>query len=138
MPYFLSASKKEFKLKNQRLLLFFLMILLGAGVGIAIGWFVFPPQAPENAKIYQLRADFKADFALMASEQYAIKHDPKAALDELAKLDSADPINYLVSAIKFAEGAGYPAQDLGKMRQLFNGIDAKTLQEWKAGGSGGN
>ena len=114
------------------------MILIGVGAGLAVGWLAFPPQAPEQAKLSQLRDDFKADFALMAAEHYAVNQNPMTALDTLAKIAPSDPVNYLVSSIKFAEGAGYTAGDLAKMRALFNGIDATILQNWKAGGTSGN
>ena len=114
------------------------MILIGAGIGLAIGWYAFPPQAPEQAKLSQLREDFKTDFALMAAEQYAVNQNPMAALDNLAKIAPSDPVNYLVSSIKFAEVAGYSATDQAKMRGLFNGIDATILQNWKAGAGNGN
>lgn len=113
------------------------MILIGAGIGLAVGWLAFPPQAPAQAKLSQLREDFKTDFALMAAEQYAVNQNPMAALDNLAKISPSDPVNYLVSSIKFAEAAGYTAGDLAKMRALFNGIDAKLLQDWKAGATNG-
>ena len=114
------------------------MILIGAGIGLAIGWYAFPPQAPEQAKLSHLREDFKTDFALMAAEQYAVNQNPMAALDNLAKIAPSDPVNYLVSSIKFAEAAGYSADDLAKLRSLFNGIDATILQNWKAGAGNGN
>jgi hypothetical protein len=129
---------EESNLKNKRFLYFFLMILIGAGIGLAVGWLAFPPQAIEQAKLSQLREDFKTDVALMTAEQYAVNKDAMTALDNLAKIAPSDPVNYLVSTIKFAEAAGYPAADLGKMRTLFNGIDAKILQDWKAGATNGN
>ena len=114
------------------------MIMIGAGIGLAVGWLAFPPQAPTQAKLSQLREDFKTDAALMAAEQYAVNKDAMKALDNLALINPSDPINYLVSSIRFAETAGYPAGDLAKMRGLFNGIDATILQNWKAGGTSGN
>lgn len=114
------------------------MILLGAGIGLAIGWLAFPPQPIEQAKLSQLREDFRTDAALMAAEQFAVNGNALHALDTLAKIKPEDPLNDLVSAVKFAEAAGYPADDLAKMRALFNGIDANTLQEWKTGSSNGN
>lgn len=114
------------------------MIIIGAGIGLAVGWLAFPPQAIEQAKLSQLREDFKTDVALMAAEQYAVNNDAMTALDNLALINPSDPVNYLVSSIKFAETAGYPAGDLAKLRSLFNGIDANLLQQWKAGGTSGN
>lgn len=114
------------------------MILIGAGIGLAVGWYAFPPQAPTQAKLSQLRDDFKTDVALMAAEQFAVKQNALSALDTLGKISPGDPVNYLVSSIKFAEAAGYSEADLAKMRALFNGIDATILQQWKAGAGNGN
>ena len=124
--------------KGTRILLFIVMIAVGAGAGLAYGWLLKPAAAPQEADLSRLRADFKTDWVLMAAEQFAETQDPLLALDELAKVEPKDPYALLENAINYAQGVGYQPEDLAKMQALIEAIDPAIYRQWEAEGSHGN
>ena len=124
--------------KGTRVLLFILMIAIGAGVGLAYGWLLKPAAAPQGADLPRLRADFKTDLVLMAAEQFAETQDPLLALDELAKVEPKNPYSLLVNAINYAQGVGYQPEDLAKMQALIEAIDPAIYRQWEGGHTNGN
>jgi hypothetical protein len=124
--------------KSTRVLLFILMIAVGAGAGLAYGWLLKPAAAPQEADLSRLRADFKTDWVLMAAEQFAETQDPLLALDELAKVEPKDPYALLVNAINYAQGVGYQPEDLAKMQALIKALDPATYRQWEASRNNGN
>ena len=124
--------------KGTRILLFIVMIAVGAGAGLAYGWLLKPADAPQEADLSRLRADFKTDWVLMAAEQFAETQDPLLALDELAKVEPKDPYALLVNAINYARGVGYQSEDLAKMQALIEAIDPTIHRQWETGHNDGN
>ena len=124
--------------KSTRVLLFILMIAVGAGAGLAYGWLLKPAAAPQEADLSRLRADFKTDWVLMAAEQFAETQDPLLALDELAEVEPDDPYSLLVNAINYAQGVGYQPEDLAKMQALIKALDPATYRQWEASRNNGN
>lgn len=117
-------------MKSKRILFFILAILIGLGAGLAFGWLVLPPQAPREAALSDLRADYKTDLVLMAAESFCAHQDPRAALEQLAQIDTGDPLTLLVNSIQYAQAIGYASADLDTLRALFYGIDASVYQSW--------
>ena len=124
--------------KSTRVLLFILMIAVGAGAGLAYGWLLKPAAAPQGADLPRLRSDFKTDLVLMAAEQFAETQDPLLALDELAKVEPKNPYSLLVNAINYAQGVGYQPEDLAKMQALIEAIDPAIYRQWETGHNDGN
>jgi hypothetical protein len=124
--------------KSTRVLLFILMIAVGAGAGLAYGWLLKPAAAPQEADLSRLRADFKTDLVLMAAEQFAETQDPFLALDELAKVEPQNPYSMLVNAINYAQEVGYQPEDLAKMQALIEAIDPAIYRQWEASHNDGN
>lgn len=124
--------------KGTRVLLFIVMIAVGAGAGLAYGWLLKPAAAPQEADLSRLRADFKTDLVLMAAEQFAETQDPLLALDELAKVEPKNPYSLLVNAINYAQEVGYQPEDLAKMQALIEAIDPAIYRQWESEGSHGN
>ena len=124
--------------KSTRVLLFILMIAVGAGAGLAYGWLLKPAAAPQGADLPRLRSDFKTDLVLMAAEQFAETQDPLLALDELAKVEPKNPYSLLVNAINYAQGVGYQPEDLAKMQALIEAIDPAIYRQWEASHNDGN
>ncbi len=124
--------------KSTRVLLFILMIAVGAGAGLAYGWLLKPAAAPQEADLSRLRADFKTDLVLMAAEQFAETQDPLLALDELAKVEPKNPYSLMVNAINYAQEVGYQPEDLAKMQALIDAIDPAIYRQWEASHNDGN
>jgi len=124
--------------KGTRVLLFIVMIALGAGAGLAYGWLLKPAAAPHAADLSRLRSDFKTDWVLMAAEQFAETQEPLLALNELAKVEPKDPYSLLVNAINYAQGVGYQPEDLAKMQALIKAIVPATYRQWEANRNDGN
>ena len=124
--------------KSTRVLLFILMIAVGAGAGLAYGWLLKPAAAPQEADLSRLRADFKTDLVLMAAEQFAETQDPLLALDELAEVEPDDPYSLLVNAINYAQEVGYQPEDLAKMQALIEAIDPAIYRQWESSHNDGN
>ena len=122
--------------KSTRVLLFILMIAVGAG--LAYGWLLKPAAAPQEADLSRLRADFKTDLVLMAAEQFAETQDPLLALDELAKVEPKNPYSLMVNAINYAQEVGYQPEDLAKMQALIDAIDPAIYRQWEASHNDGN
>lgn len=123
-------------MKARRLVLFFVAIVIGLGTGLAFGWLMAPPQAPENAELTQLRADYKADVVLMTAERFASNPDPLMVLTRLDDLES-DPLTLMVNAMSYAEQVGYSPEDLALMRTMFKSVDQDAVTRWQ-GATDGN
>ena len=63
-------------------------LLLGAVAGVGIGWLHAPPA--RGASINDLAQKHRDDFAIMIAAGYAHDHDPQAARQRLARLDTDD------------------------------------------------
>lgn len=119
-------------MKTRRFIFFFLAILIGVGAGLAFGWMMMPPAAPSNAPLGSLREDFKTDLVLMVAEDFQTESDSMQALTQLDRLDDSDPITLLGNSIQYAQGIGYPEEDLKMMTDLLNSIDAEIYLQWNA------
>jgi len=117
-------------MKTRRFFFFFLAILIGAGAGLAFGWTMMPPAAPTDAPLASLRTDFKTDLVLMVAEEFQAEPDSMQALTQLDRLDESDPITLLGNSIQYAQGIGYPEEDLKLMQNLLNSIDAEIYLQW--------
>lgn len=89
-----------------------------------------PPAAPTDAPLASLRTDFKTDLVLMVAEEFQIEPDSMQALTQLDRLDESDPITLLGNSIQYAQGIGYPEEDLKLMQNLLNSIDAEIYLQW--------
>ena len=96
---------------------FFLMMAIGAGMGLVYAWKISPVQYV-GASLPLLRVDYRTDYVLMTAEAYSHEGDLQAAVDRLAQLDSASPEEVVLQAILFAEQHGYTDEDLTRMRML--------------------
>ncbi len=67
---------------------------------------------------------------LMVAEDFQTEPDSMQALTQLDKLDEGDPITLLGDSIQYAQGVGYPEEDLKLMRDLLNSIDAEIYLQW--------
>ncbi len=113
--------------RSKRFLWFTIAILLGAVLGMLYGWLVNPVRYVDTAPD-MLRADYKADYVLMVAEVYAKDGDLAMAQFRLARLGAESPLRITQSAILTAKELGYSQQDLQKMVQLSEALQATLPQ----------
>ncbi|MBI3160278.1 MAG: hypothetical protein HYZ26_11835 [Chloroflexi bacterium] len=106
----------------MRYALFFLAIAAGVGLGLFYGWVVSPVQLVDTAPS-SLRADFKADYALMVAESYEVQPDLNLAARRLAQL-GGHPLDTVQAAAAFAVQVGYDPRDLALLRDLAEALKA--------------
>ena len=105
----------------RRWFFFFLMVILGIGAGLLIGWEVCP-LAPRNTQPDSLSTAYRTDTVLMIAELYHNDGDPALALERLAFLGKQDPVTLLNSALSYAEAHQYTPTDLQLMQSLAEAI----------------
>lgn len=104
-------------MRGKRIALFLLMITLGVGLGLLIGWVLYPVEY-ENTTPSMLHKDYKADYVLMVAEIYNNDQNLEQASRRLALLDSQSPTRIVSNAILTAGELGYTARDQELMGKL--------------------
>ena len=104
-------------MRGKRITLFLIMIAAGAGLGLLIGWVLYPVEF-ENTAPSMLHPDYKADYVLMVAEIYNADHNLEKAAQRLALLDSLPPTRIVSDAIFTAGELGYTARDQELMGKL--------------------
>lgn len=104
-----------------RKVLFFIMILVGAGLGLYAGWGLKPSLESTNP-LRSLRQDYKADYVLMVAEVYDRDGDLKLAIDRLDQLESGQALDITTAVITYARSAGYSINDLELISNLIQGL----------------
>lgn len=103
-------------MKNSRLLGFVIFIILGIGIGLIYGWLISPGDV-KNTTLSSLRADYKADYALMVSEVFASDPDIEDAISLLEEISPKDPLAAVQNALLVGQQFGYSENE---MRSLAN------------------
>lgn len=107
-----------------RWILFFISVGVGIAAGLYYGWVINPVHYVDTTPD-TLRADYKADYVLMAAEAYQKDGDLQTAARRLAVLGDARPQESVAKATLFATQAGYGSADLSLMQKL-----GEALQTW--------
>jgi len=115
----------HFHMNSSRSLWIFILLalLLGAGIGIAYGWYVDPvdyvDQTPDT-----LRADFKTDYVLMTAEAYRAEQDPGLAARRLAIFGNKSPAAIAADGLAYAQAHGFPDSDIALIQELVTAMQA--------------
>jgi hypothetical protein len=99
-----------------RWLSFFIVIVIGAGIGLLIGWFLVPGQYL-NTSPDMLRVDYQADYVLMVAEAFQKDDNLPLAVERLAFLGETEAQELVRQALLFAEPR-YADADLALMHSL--------------------
>ena len=105
----------------SRWTLFFLVLLLGLGLGLLYGW-VINPVSYQDTTLDSLRIDFKTDYSLMVAEVYHQTNDKDWAMNRLTLLRGKTPLDSIDEALKFAAQAEYTLPDMFLLRDLHNAL----------------
>jgi len=111
-----------------RWLKFLIALALGVAAGLVYGWVVSPVQYVDTAP-ESLRADYRADYVLMAAEVYHVDHDLDAAARRLTIFGSTPPAGIATQALTYAFQNKFPDADLRLLQEL-----SAALQTWQPAG----
>lgn len=115
-------------MKNSRLLGFVIFIILGIGIGLIYGWLINPGDV-KNTTLSSLRADYKADYALMVSEVYASDPDIKDAISLLEEISPRDPLAAVQNALLVGQQFGYSEIEMRSLANLEMALRDSLGQE---------
>ncbi len=107
--------------RTRRWFFFFLMVILGIGAGLLLGWEVCPI-APHNTRPDTLSIAYQTDTVLMIAELYHSEGDVVLAQTRLAFLGEQDPITLMDTTLSYAEAHQYTSTDLQLMQALAEAI----------------
>jgi hypothetical protein len=99
--------------------------LSGLAFGLVYGWIINPVQYTDITPDV-LRIDYRTDYVLMVAEAFQAEEDPALAARRLAVLGSQPPALIAGQAYDYAQGSGYPAEDLAAVQKL-----AVALETWQ-------
>ncbi len=108
----------------SRWMLFFIVILIGAAIGMVYGWMINPVEYVDNSPD-ALREDYKTDYVLMVAETFHAEANIGLAARRLAMLGDDQPIEIVTRAIQYGEQNHYSAADLSIMSGL-----QEALRTW--------
>ncbi len=113
-------------MRLKRFIWFLISIGVGAALALAYGWLVKPLHL-NNAQPPSLRADYKADYALMVAEVYSQEKSVALAAHRLDLIAGPQelPVNVVQQAIVTANALQYTPGDLALLANL-----AEALQAW--------
>ena len=105
----------------RRCFFFFLMMGVGIGAGLLLGWEVCP-RGPRDAQPETLSIAYKTDMVLMIAELYHHDGDANLAQSRLTFLGDQDLITLLNNALSYAEAHQYTQSDIQMMQALAEGV----------------
>ena len=111
-----------------RILLILIVLLaglaLGAGLGLYLGWNVWPVQYSDT-DLPSLRQDYRDDYVMMVASAYGWDGDLGRAQTRLAALDPADPAAPVADVIARRSADAAPA-DLQRLNRLLVDLRAQA------------
>lgn len=119
------SPARAFSMSSTRYLWVFIMIalLVGIGIGIAYGWYIDPVvyfDLPPDT----LRADYRADYVLMAAEAYRAEQDPGLAARRLAIFGTKSPSAIAAEGLVYARSNGFSDREVVLIQELVTALQA--------------
>ena len=112
-------------LMRSRWIRFAIAIVVGIGLGLLVGWVVAPVKYVDTSPD-TLRADYKADYVLMAAETYQTDGNLEHVLQRLALLDQRPPLQIAQQALAYAIAVNYSAADINLLNHLIQAVQTAT------------
>ena len=98
-------------------------LLAGIAIGVTYGWYIDPVDyfdlTPDT-----LRADFKADYVLMAAEAYRLEQDPGLAARRLAIFGSTSPSAIAAGGLAYGRANSFTDTEIVLMQELVTALQA--------------
>jgi len=108
----------------RRWIWFFIVVLLGVGVGLLYGWVINPVKYVDTTPA-KLRSDYQTDYVLMVAEAYQTEGDLDLAARRLAVLGESAPAEIVRQTMILAAQIPYADSD-----QELLSLLASDLQTW--------
>jgi hypothetical protein len=108
---------------RSRWIFIILALVLGAGLGLAYGWYVDPVDyfdLPPDT----LRADYKADYVLMTAEAYSVEQDAGLAARRLAIFGTQSPFATANESLSYARAHDFSDTDVARLQDLVTALQA--------------
>ncbi|MCA2000741.1 MAG: hypothetical protein LDL51_02625 [Chloroflexi bacterium] len=115
-------------MNSSNWLKFLAALAVGVAAGLVYGWLISPVEytdAPPSI----LRADYRADYALMTAEAYQKERDADAAARRLALLGSEPPAQIAAAALQYATANGFTQSEILALQGLLNAMQTYQPQE---------
>jgi hypothetical protein len=106
-------------MQKNRLLGFFVSILIGLLIGVIYGWFINSPKAVDTS-LETLRDDYKTDYVLMIAEIYHADKNTGLATSSLIRF--GDPGQVVKQALAKASATGLSEADIALLTELSQGL----------------
>ena len=100
-------------------------LVLGVGLGLLIGWRLWPVQYTNTAPA-QLRQDYSNDYILMVAAAYQVEEDVEAAQERLATLNPESPTQLVVDLAEQLIADGGRPTDIRMLVQLADALGVAT------------
>jgi len=111
----------------RTLLLGGLALIIGAGAGLLLGWFVWPAVVIDRPPA-QLRADWKDEAVWMAAQAFAYDRDLSAAIERLQPLGSDDLGGLVLAQAQRALTANWSRPQITHLARLAAALGARSPQ----------
>ena len=110
----------------MRKILFILIALVaGIGVGLAVGWYVWPITYTESAPT-RMRQDWKDEAIWMAAQAFAYDRDLEAAQARLRPLGAVDLGAAVLERAEKAISQNLPTQHITSLARLAAALGARS------------
>jgi hypothetical protein len=111
----------------RKLLLALIGLSLGVGLGLFIGWIVWPVNYVETRPSI-LRQDWKDEAIWMAAQAYAYDDNLEAARARLLPLGTPDPGQLVLDRAERAIDQGLPTTQIRYMARLAAALGARSTR----------
>lgn len=98
-------------------------IILGIALGLLYGWLIEPVRFVDTTPA-SLRADYRADYILMAAESYSADKNAGLAARRLSIFGSESPADLVSQALQTGRQSGYSSNDLSLLQELLRAMQA--------------
>jgi len=110
---------------TRKLLFTLIALAAGIGLGLLVGWYVWPVTYTESAPT-RLRQDWKDEAIWMAAQAFAYDRDLEAARARLRALGSGDPGSLVLERADQAIEQNLPTQHITHLVRLAAALGARS------------
>jgi len=111
----------------KRLLPLLVGLAIGAGMGLMIGWWLWPVQYTNTAPT-ELRADYRDEYIYIVAQAYQVENDLTLARERLAHLSAGNPAAPLVELTERLIQRGAASDAILVLTELAHDLGVETAR----------